>query len=418
MRAGGALWPSGSAAVIRGPRAPLHCLAPSRTLRGGMRILHVSADFPDPLAPAKTRAVANLLDLAPEHEHRVWSLNRVGFRRGVSLLPFGSGHHAVAYGAPPWGLALATRLSRVADVILEAVAGWDAAPDVIHAHKLSVDGLVGAQVARALGRPLIVSSQGNSDLKIVGARRDLRPRWQAIWQSAAVALPFAPWTREGLDALLGRREGPAEVLPCPIPDIPTLAPARSTRPLVRTAFHLGFHANKNAAGLMRAVARLALRHPDLRLEIVGGGDAEAFATLSEQAAVLGAGRIRLIGPRPHAEMPALFNAATCMALPSHRESFGMVFVEALLAGCPVLGPAGFAIDGYLPDGLAGLFVPSRDEAAIAEGLDRLLREEDAFKRRLADLQAGGGLDMFRRAAIARTYAAALATAARAGPLPG
>jgi glycosyltransferase involved in cell wall biosynthesis len=383
-----------------------------------MRILHVSADFPDPLAPAKTRAVANLLDLAPEHEHRVWSLNRVGFRHGVSLLPFGAGHHAVAYGAPPKGVALATRLARVADTILDAVAGWDAPPDIVHAHKLSVDGLVGAQVARALGLPLIVSSQGNSDLKIVGARRDLRPRWRAIWQGAAVALPFAPWTRAGLDMLLGRREGQTDLLPCPIFEAPTRAPVASEHPLVRTAFHLGFHENKNAAGLMRAVARLAPRHPDLRLEIIGGGDAEAFATLSEQAAALGPDRIRLLGPRPHAEIPALFNAASVMALPSHRESFGMVFVEALFAGCPVLGPAGFAIDGYLPDGLVGLFVPSRDETAIAEALDRLLREEAEFKRRLAALQADGGLDMFRREAIARTYAAALATAARAGPLPG
>jgi glycosyltransferase involved in cell wall biosynthesis len=103
-----------------------------------------------------------------------------------------------------------------------------------------------------------------------------------------------------------------------------------------------------------------------------------------------------------------------MALPSHRESFGMVFVEALLAGCPVLGPAGFAIDGYLPDGAAGLFVESHDEVAIAEGLDRMLREEEAFKQRLSALQADGALDMFRARAIAETYAAALSAAMAAG----
>jgi glycosyltransferase involved in cell wall biosynthesis len=99
-----------------------------------------------------------------------------------------------------------------------------------------------------------------------------------------------------------------------------------------------------------------------------------------------------------------------MALPSHRESFGMVFVEALLAGCPVLGPAGFAIDGYLPEGLVSLFVPSRDEMAIVEGLDRLLSEEAVFKKRLAALQTRGGLDLFRKTAIAATYTSALETA--------
>jgi glycosyltransferase involved in cell wall biosynthesis len=377
-----------------------------------MRVLHISADFPDPLVPAKTRAIANLLELVPEHEHRVWSLNRVDFRHGVNLLPFGDGHHAVAYGAPPKSIALVSRLAPVADTILDAVAGWDAAPDVIHAHKLSVEGLIGAEVARALGRPLIVSSQGNTDLKIISIRRDLRPRWRAIWRSAAVALPFAPWTWDGLDALLGTRDGPTELLPCPIPEIPLRTPVRSAYPLVRTAFNLGFYKNKNATGLMQAIARLAPRHPDLVLEIVGGGDAEAFAILSERAASLAPGRIRLLGPRAHAEVPALFNGASCMALPSHRESFGMVFVEALLAGCPVLGPAGFAIDGYLPDAMIGLFVPSRDEAAITEALDRLLREEADFKLRLGELQDAGRLDLFRRTAIAATYTAALETAAR------
>jgi glycosyltransferase involved in cell wall biosynthesis len=184
---------------------------------------------------------------------------------------------------------------------------------------------------------------------------------------------------------------------------------------VRTAFNLSFYKNKNVLAIMRAVAQLVPRHPDLVCEIIGGGDAEAFAELSERAASLAPGRISLLGPRTHAEVPILFNEATCMALPSHRESFGMVFVEALLAGCPVLGPAGFAIDGYLPDGLVGLFVPSRDESAIVEALDRLLSEEAVFKRRLAELQAKGGLDLFRRTAIAKTYAAALETAMRTGP---
>ena len=383
-----------------------------------MRVLHISADYPDPLVPAKTRAVANLLDLAPEHEHRVWSLNRVGFRHGISALPFGDGHHALAYGAPPKGIMLAGRLAAVADVILDAVAGLSAVPDVIHAHKLSVEGLVGAQVARALDRPLVVSSQGNTDLKIIGARRDLRPRWRAIWQGAAAVLPFAPWTRDGLQALLGPRSGPTYLLPCPIPGLQQRAPKQSASPLIRTAFNLGFHRNKNALGLMRAVARLAPRHPDLRLEIIGGGDAEAFAALSEQAAALAPARIRLLGPRPHAEIPGLFNEASVMALPSHRESFGMDFVEALLAGCPVLGPAGFAIDGYLPDGVAGLSVASRDEVAITEALDRMLREEHLFKQRLGALQADGSLDVFRERAIAGTYAAALSVAMKAGPPPG
>lgn len=79
-----------------------------------MRILHVSADLPDPLVPAKTRAISSLLDLVPEHEPRVWSLNRVRFDRPLAALEFGPGHAALAYGVPSMGIALAGRLDRVA----------------------------------------------------------------------------------------------------------------------------------------------------------------------------------------------------------------------------------------------------------------------------------------------------------------
>ena len=106
-------------------------------------------------------------------------------------------------------------------------------------------------------------------------------------------------------------------------------------------------------------------------------------------------------------MPSFFNGATCMALPSRRESFGMVFVEALMAGCPVLIPKGWAIDGYLEDGQVGLSVPAGDVSAIAVGLEQLVREERAFKRRLLHLQETGGLDLFRRETIATTYRAGL-----------
>jgi glycosyltransferase involved in cell wall biosynthesis len=375
-----------------------------------MRILHISADYPDPLAPAKTRAIQALLELVPEHDHQVWSLNRVDFRHGVSAVAFGEGHQAVTYGAPPYGIRLTAGLARAAEFILEGVACQGEKPDVIHAHKLSIEGLIGQTVARELGRPLIVSSQGNSDLKIIRARPDLRRRWRSVWTEAAAALPFAPWTLRGLEEALGGRGGPTFLLPCPVADDTMLAPAKAATPVVRTAFHLNAYRNKNAAGLMKAVAKAQSKFPDLGLEVIGGGDPEGFAALTEWASIIDSRRIHVVGPRSHEEIPHLFNASVCMALASHRESFGMVFVEALLAGCPILGPSDRAIDGYLPDESVGLFVPSDDVSAMAEGLVRLVAEEAQFKERLSTLQANGGLAVFRRDSIAGTYRRALALA--------
>jgi glycosyltransferase involved in cell wall biosynthesis len=381
-----------------------------------MRILHLSADYPDPLVPGKTRAVANLLALADGHRHRVLSLNRVGWRAGVHALDFadaaGSGHRAVAYGAPGKGLMLRRSMERLADWAAADCARAGFAPELVHAHKLSVEGIAGSRLAARFGVPLAVSVQGNTDLKIVGARADLRPLYRRIWAAAAIVFPFAPWARAGLDALLGVREGPTRALPCPGP-ADTLTPPRiSAAPVIRTAFNLRDAKNKNAARLIRALAAAAAEVPEIRLEIIGGGDAAAFAALARLADGAAPGRVRFLGAVPNAEVQRLFNEAAAFALVSHRETYGMVFAEALLAGAPCLIPRGRAIDGYFADGSVLLAADPEDEGGIARALVRLVREEGAFKDRLAELGRAGGLDLLTRPAIRDSYLGALAEIAR------
>ena len=375
-----------------------------------MRLLHLAADYPDPLVPTKTKAVANLLGLVPGVEHRVYALNRVGWRAGIHGLDFadanGSHHRAVAYGAPGRGIWLKTRLERLADWILDDL-GRAFVPDAVHAHKLSVEGIAGWRLARRLGVPLLVSVQGDSDLKILGVRRDLHGLYRQIWQGAAAVFPFAPWTAGRVAAALGPRTGPMSLLPCPAGGAETVLPPRVAGPLFRTAFHLGSAGRKNADGLIRAVGLAAARIPDISLEIIGGGDPAAFAALARLAAEAAPGRVRFLGAVPNDAVGTLLNGACALPLISHRESYGMVFAEALLAGTPCLMPSGWGLDGLWPDGGVTLSVPAGDTAAIAAGLERLVREEAAFKARLAALAEEGGLARLQRPAIGRTYATAL-----------
>ena len=179
--------------------------------------------------------------------------------------------------------------------------------------------------------------------------------------------------------------------------------------MIRTAFHLKAPpANKNAAALIRAVAAAGREIPELRLEIIGGGDPAAFAALADLAGREAPGRVAFLGRVPNAEIQRLFNTATGFALVSRRESFGMVFAEALLAGCPCLYPRGRAIDGYFEEGSVVLAADPADEAEIAAALLRLVREEAGLKDRLRTLQETGGLDLLRRDAIRQTYRDALA----------
>lgn len=375
-----------------------------------MRVLHLSADYPDPVRSAKTRAIRNLLQLAPQHDHRVYSLNRVSWRTNPTSQTFddsvGDNHRAVQYPALPKGLLHRHYLGQLSRWIQDDIIATGFHPDAVHAHKLTVEGIVGQQLAQTFGIPLIISVQGNTDLKIARAKPGLRGCLSDIWQNADIALPFAPWAQDALDDLLGMRTRKTYPLPCPGPSDQIIAPT-SAPPVIRTAFHLHDYRNKNALRLIRAVGLAAKQVPNLLLEVIGGGDDVALTRLKRQGERYARGHVRFRGAVPHARMQALLNTSAAFALVSHRESFGMVFAEALLAGTPCLIPIGRAIDGYLPAGEVTLSAMPTDTNGIAASLVRLIREQQAFKARLKAYQEQGKLDFLRQHSISEIYAAAL-----------
>lgn len=375
-----------------------------------MRILHLSGDYPDPIYPAKTRAIANLLEIATAHDHRVYSMNRCNWTSplaaGVFSDAVSDSNVSVSYPAPPFGMFLLPFLRRLSDWIAQDCERIGYRPELIHAHKLTIEALAAERLAERFNIPLVVSVQGNTDLKIALARPDFRPAFARIWKQADIAFPFAPWTRDELNCLLGARRRPTVCLPCPGP-ADAIIPPIPTPPVIRTAFRINDWRNKNAARLIRAVGLAARQVPELRLEIIGDGDPRAVAHLTRLAARHPPGLVRFLGPVPHADIQPLLNASAAFALVSHRESFGMVFSEALLAGAPCLIPSGQAIDGYLPDGQVTLAVPPKDTNAIARSLVRLVREQTDFKTRLERLQSSGALDFLRRSSVAERYDQAL-----------
>ncbi len=107
----------------------------------------------------------------------------------------------------------------------------------------------------------------------------------------------------------------------------------------------GIEERKNTLRLLQAFALLRARQPLAQLVIAGGaslldhdGYAEAFrAELDASGMRVGAGEAVVItGTVPDADMPALFRLADALALPSLREGFGLVVLEALASGTPVV----------------------------------------------------------------------------------
>ncbi len=383
------------------------------------KILHLSADFPDPISTAKTPVVARLIDLVwDRYEHRVISLNRQSpsLSRVIGLLAGSQapvpeeglanfeGGFALNYFAPPKGVLHASILSKLADWIAHRLVQEKAIPDLVVGYKLTVEGLVAHAVAARLGIPYALIIQGNTDQKILLARPDLAARFRTTFHEAACVFSFAPWARLAVVRRLGERSGPTMDLPCPTVHDTIRAPVEAET-TVMSVFHLRNHRIKNLAGLAAAMRDIARGGQRCKMQIYGGGSREETAQCA--AIVAGIPGMELMGPRAQDELGSIMNGATAFVMPSRRESFGLVFIEALFAGLPIIYPKGASVDGYL-DGLPfAIKVDARSTRQISQAICHALAHEKELKAALAQWQNAGGLARFTRTAIARTYAKGL-----------
>ncbi len=112
-----------------------------------------------------------------------------------------------------------------------------------------------------------------------------------------------------------------------------------------------------------------------------GGDPE-IERLREWAGKLGIGdRVYFPGAIPQAELPTYYRAADALVVTSRYESFGLVAVEALACGTPVVAAPVGGLTSVVRDGENGLLTRWRSPAAFAERLDELLTD-DALRLRL------------------------------------
>ncbi len=138
--------------------------------------------------------------------------------------------------------------------------------------------------------------------------------------------------------------------------------------------------------LLRAFARLA--DLDAQLLIVGGRpgtspESREITRLQHLAAKLGvAERTRFLGAVAHEELPKYYSAADVSVMPSSYESFGLVAVESLACGTPVVATRVGGLRSIVHDGETGLLVPWRDAELFAERLRRVLTDEE-LRARLA-----------------------------------
>src|SRR6185503_6054326 len=127
-----------------------------------------------------------------------------------------------------------------------------------------------------------------------------------------------------------------------------------------------------------AFERLAAGRDDLRLVVVGDGPERAAV---DALPTMLRARVTMLGAVPNTDLPPIHAACDLYLGPSTGgESFGIVVVEAMAAGLPVVVSDTPGYDEVVHDGEDGLLVPPSDPVALAAAAGRLLDDPDQAEK--------------------------------------
>jgi D-inositol-3-phosphate glycosyltransferase len=140
--------------------------------------------------------------------------------------------------------------------------------------------------------------------------------------------------------------------------------------------------------LIEAIAIMRQRQVYVCLSVVGGNLDDEQAAITDEMARLQALRekynlqdlVAFLGRRSQDTLPYYYSAAQAVVVPSHYESFGMVALEAMACGTPVVASQVGGLAFLVQDGVTGFTVPVDEPQALADRLITLIQDAPLRKR--------------------------------------
>lgn len=178
------------------------------------------------------------------------------------------------------------------------------------------------------------------------------------------------------------------------PDVPARAAVRAELGIPesnRILLFLGrLNRDKGIIDLAQAFFALASRRENVSLLLVGAEENVSFDAVRRVCGVYG-DRVHRVGFTPVPER--YMAAADIFCLPSYREGFGQVIIEAAACGVPTVASRIYGVTDAMADGDTGLLFPPGDVTALAGALS-LLIDDDALRWRMGESARVRALECF------------------------
>jgi len=122
---------------------------------------------------------------------------------------------------------------------------------------------------------------------------------------------------------------------------------------------------------IRAIEKLRNKYPGIQYTVVGDGDQrDPLAKLSKDLGM--EDHVQFVGRVDHKTALSYMSGSDVFSLPSWNEAFGVVYIEAMACGKPVVGCRGEGIEDFVEHGVNGMLVEPQNVDDLAEKLDHLL----------------------------------------------
>lgn len=256
-------------------------------------------------------------------------------------------------------------------------------PDVIHNHSMSTMGIQALAAAHLLGLPIL----GTCHVFLAGFLQyapislDGVPLTEDVaWKYTTAFFNRFPQVTTPSEAM--QRELMAHGLRSPVAAIsngvdtdlfspPPEVQADDSRP--PTLIHVGrLSYEKRVDVVLRAFALLATDHPEARLLIVGEGpEADELRTLAADLGV--SDQVQFAGFVSHNQLPGIYQQTDLFVTASTIETQGLVVLEAMSCGLPIVGVDALALPDLIQHDINGYLVPPGDERMLAASITQLIQ---------------------------------------------